>query len=366
MITIPVALSHNPYDIVIASGGLADLGRALVERGLRGKALIVSNPGIWRHHGPVVETSLIQAGLSVANLLIPAGERYKTPHTLQKIYDAALAAGLERQSLMIALGGGVVGDMTGFAAATWLRGIHVVQVPTTLLAMVDAAIGGKTGINHPQGKNLIGAFHQPCLVAIDPSVLATLPRAEFVAAMAEVIKYGVIHDPSLFELLEATPRLDAYRSLDPKVLMQILEISARCKATVVAQDEREGGRRAILNYGHTVGHALESITHYRHYRHGEAVGVGMVAAGEIAANLGWWSTELAARQRQLIAKAGLPVIIPPELDPVAIATYTHSDKKVAAGKVRFILPRALGQVEVTDSVTDADVIQAVKSCQVIA
>jgi 3-dehydroquinate synthase len=215
---IPVPLPSHPYDVVVAAGGLDHLGtwlaageRPLVPAGQ--KLLLVSNPGIFKHYGDRALAALTQAGYTVQTCLLPAGERYKTLGSIQKIYDAALGFYLERKSAMVALGGGVIGDMTGFAAATWLRGVAVVQVPTSLLAMVDAAIGGKTGVNHPQGKNLIGAFHQPRLVAIDPTVLKTLPPREFRAGMAEVIKYGVIWDRDLFEALEAAPRLDQYRHL---------------------------------------------------------------------------------------------------------------------------------------------------------
>jgi 3-dehydroquinate synthase len=252
----------------------------------------------------------------------------------------------------VALGGGVVGDMAGFAAATWLRGIPVVQVPTTLLAMVDAAIGGKTGVNHPGGKNLIGAFHQPSLVLIDPSSLATLPKREFRAGMAEVIKYGVIGDGALFAELEAAADLSSLAAVGPVLLRRVLERSASAKARVVAADEREGGLRAILNYGHTLGHVVETLSGYGTWLHGEAVALGMVAAGELAVEMGLWEAAEQDRQKAVIARAGLPLRWPP-LDVEAVLRTLKSDKKVREGRVRFVLPTGIGTVVIRDDVEAA-------------
>jgi 3-dehydroquinate synthase len=254
--------------------------------------------------------------------------------------------------------------MTGFAAATWLRGINFVQVPTTLLAMVDAAIGGKTGVNHPQGKNLIGAFHQPRLVLIDPQVLNTLPAREFRAGIAEVIKYGIIWDAQLFDQMEQSDRLDQLRYLSADLLQAILTRSCQAKANVVSKDEKEAGLRAILNYGHTIGHAVESLTGYRLVNHGEAVAIGMVAAGQLAVELQMWNQEDAARQNALIQKAGLPTQLPDGLDIEAIINALQTDKKVKAGKVRFVLPTQMGAVTVTDQVP-SDTIRQVLGQMVI-
>ncbi len=359
---IPVPLPDQPYNIAVGTGALDRLGALLTgsetPAKLGRKALLVSNPTIFRHYGDRALRSLQQAGFETRHLILPAGERYKTPATVLKIHDAALEMRLERRSLMVALGGGVIGDMTGFAAATWLRGIHVAQVPTTLLAMVDAAIGGKTGVNHPRGKNLIGAFHQPRLVLIDPEVLSTLPVREFRSGMAEVIKYGVIWSRELFEALDAAPRLDRQRGLDPALLTRILDESARAKAEVVSQDEKEGGLRAILNYGHTIGHAIESLTNYKLITHGEGVAIGMVAAGRIAVALGMWSAAECDRQDALIARCGLPTRIPAGVEVEAIIDALGLDKKVQAGKVRFILPESIGRVVITDQVPN-DVIRNV-------
>ena len=344
---IPVELPQQSYDLAIAPGGLSQLGHWLQPLQLGQKLLLVSNPMIFRRYGEQAVTALTEAGFDVATCLLPAGERYKTPATLQKIYDAALTHRLERSSTILALGGGIVGDMSGFAAATWLRGIAFVQVPTSLLAMVDAAIGGKTGINHPRGKNLIGAFHQPRLVLIDPEVLKTLPPREFRAGMAEVIKYGVIWDAELFEQLEESPRLDQQRYLSAELLQVILTRSCQTKAHVVSQDEKEAGLRAILNYGHTIGHAVESLTGYRLVNHGEAVAIGMVAAGQLAIALGLWPQEAADRQQRVIQAAGLPTQLPAQLaNPDAveqILAALQSDKKVLSGKVRFVLPTQIAQ-----------------------
>jgi 3-dehydroquinate synthase len=315
------------------------------------KALLVSNPMILKRYGEKAIASLETAGFQVAECIIPPGERYKTLNSIQKIYDIALQHYLERSSTIVALGGGVIGDMAGFAAATWLRGINFVQVPTSLLAMVDASIGGKTGVNHPQGKNLIGAFYQPRLVLIDPQVLETLPTREFRAGMAEVIKYGVIWDAELFERLEQTQRLDQQRYVDPELLQFILTRSCQAKSHVVSNDEKEAGLRAILNYGHTIGHAVESLTGYRLVNHGEAVAIGMVAAGQIAVELGLWEQSATERQRSLIQKTGLPTHLPIELDIEAIVASLQTDKKVKDGKVRFVLPTQIGAAIITDQAT---------------
>lgn len=355
---INVPLPQQSYEIAIAPGSLDQLGEHMSSLNLGKKVLVVSNPTIFKHYSERAIASLSSAGFEVTSCTLPPGERYKTLNTVQKIYDTALANRLERSSTMVALGGGVIGDMTGFAAATWLRGINFVQVPTTLLAMVDAAIGGKTGVNHPQGKNLIGAFHQPRLVLIDPAVLKTLPVREFRAGMAEVIKYGVIWDAELFTQMEAAKHLNQMRYIKPELIDSILTRSCQAKADVVSKDEKEAGLRAILNYGHTIGHAVESLTGYRVVNHGEAVGIGMVAAGQIAVELGMWKQEETERQNALITKAGLPTKLPDGVDIEAIIAALQTDKKVKDGKVRFILPTQIGVVTVTDQVS-ADTIRQV-------
>ena len=367
--TIRVELSANPYPIVIGAGALQQLGEQVRAAGIKAgtKVLVVTNPVVEQHYGATALSSLKAAGFEASSLVIEAGEDQKTPATVALIHDAAFERRLERGSLIVALGGGVVGDMAGFAAASWLRGIAVVQVPTTLLAMVDAAIGGKTGVNHPGGKNLIGAFHQPRLVLIDPATLATLPEREFRAGMAEVIKYGVIGDAELFADLEAAAGRDATAGLaslsavGPALLQPLLERSAAAKARVVAADEREGGLRAILNYGHTLGHVVEALCGYGTWLHGEAVAIGMVAAGELSLELGLWGASEQRRQRAVIAAAGLPQQWP-ALDPGAVLQCLQGDKKVRDGKVRFVLPTGLGSVQIRDDVTPEQVLAALQRC----
>ncbi len=360
--TITVSLAADPYPILIGDGLLGHLGSFLIERGFQSgtRVLVVTNPDVQGFHGAEALRSLAASGFAVRSLVLEAGEERKTPATVAAIHDAAFDHRLERGSLIVALGGGVVGDMAGFAAATWLRGIAVVQVPTTLLAMVDAAIGGKTGVNHPGGKNLIGAFHQPKLVLIDPRVLATLPEREFRAGMAEVIKYAVIGDGQLFEDLEQAAGRDpqgalaSREAIGPELLQRLLERSAAAKARVVAADEREGGLRAILNYGHTLGHAVENLSGYGTWLHGEAVGLGMLAAGDIAVAMGLWSQADQDRQRRLVAAAGLPMGWP-ALEPEAVLTSLQADKKVRQGKVRFVLPTGVGSVTIRDDIDPATI-----------
>ncbi len=349
--TITVPLPNSPYQVEISPGGLNKLGESLLPLKLGKKVLLVSSPEIFAHYGEIAVKSLQKANFEVIPHLIPAGESYKTLESISSLYDTALEHYLERSSTLLALGGGVIGDMTGFAAATWLRGINFIQVPTTLLAMVDASIGGKTGVNHPKGKNLIGSFYQPRLVLIDPLVLKTLPVREFRAGMAEVIKYGIIWDAELFERLEQATAIDDFATCSPELLQFILTRSCQAKVDVVSQDEKEAGIRAILNYGHTIGHAVESLTGYTLLNHGEAVAIGMIAAGRLASQLSLWSLAEEALQKLLIEKAGLPTAIPSQLNLKDILEALKSDKKVKAGKIRFILPKQIGEVIITDQVS---------------
>ena len=359
---ITVSLERNPYDVIIGRSMVSSIGAALAELSIRSgtKILVVSNPDVAGPYGESCLKGLKAAGFKPVLLEIDAGEERKNLHTLSLILDKAQQEGLERTSLMLALGGGVVGDMTGFAAACWLRGIGVVQVPTTLLSMVDASIGGKTGVNHPKGKNLIGAFHQPRLVVIDPLTLNTLPVREFRAGMAEVIKYGVIGDPELFQRLEQASDLSDPAAMDPTLLHDILVLSAEAKASVVADDEREGGRRAILNYGHTFGHVVETLTGYGTWLHGEAVAIGMAAVGRLAVQKGLWSEADQKRQVKLIEKAGLPVAWPALNQESALQTL-QGDKKVRHGQVRFVLPTRIGNVIISDEISKEDVTRCLDS-----
>jgi 3-dehydroquinate synthase len=345
MESIQVALAEHSYEISIATGNLERLGEKCQALNLGQKVMLVSNPTVFGLYGDRAIASLQQADFEVSYCELPDGEQFKTMKSIERIHDLCLEHGLERSSTLVALGGGVIGDMTGFAAATWLRGIGVVQVPTTLLAMVDSSIGGKTGVNHPKGKNLIGAFHQPRLVVTDPAVLATLPEREFRAGMAEVIKYAIIGDPELFDRLEQAPSLNQHE-LNPELLSTILTRSARAKAEIVSQDEHElTGLRATLNYGHTIGHAIESITKYVIFNHGEAVGLGMKAAGQLAVLLKLWSAADADRQDLVIDRAGLALELPIGINLQELIQTLKSDKKVKAGKGVFILPTKIGNTK---------------------
>ncbi len=357
-----VELGENSYAIQIGCGALELLGQEISKLGFKSGArvLVVSQQAVAQHYGQQLLSGLNREGFLTELMLLPSGEDQKNPDSISKIHNAAYQHQLERSSLIIALGGGVIGDMAGFAAATWLRGIAVVQVPTTLLAMVDASIGGKTGVNHPGGKNLIGAFHQPKLVLVDPNTLSTLPQREVRAGLAEVIKYGVIGDPVLFDALEQHAELGNIDEIGESLLLQILKRSAAAKARVVAADEREGNLRAILNYGHTLGHVVETLTSYEKYLHGEAVALGMLAAGELSLQLGLWPAADQQRQRQIIERCGLPLTTP-RFEAEEVRNCLLRDKKVIAGRVRFVLPTGIGAVEIRNDVTLDAAIEALAS-----
>ncbi|EKD07498.1 3-dehydroquinate synthase [Arthrospira platensis C1] len=347
------------YDISVAAGNLDRLGSLVSSLKLGKKALLVSNPEIFAHYGQRAIASMENAGFQVSSVVLPAGEQYKTLSTVQSIYNSALEHRLERSSTMIALGGGVIGDMTGFAAATWLRGINVVQVPTSLLAMVDASIGGKTGVNHPQGKNLDWRFSSTPFsgdrsAGFDDSTSTRISGG----------KYGVIWDKQLFERLEEADNLHSIDDLTGELLTEIIVRSCQSKADVVSKDEKESGLRAILNYGHTIGHAVESLTGYLELVHGEAVAIGMVAASQIAVKMQLWGNDGDRRQELLIKKAGLPIHLPQGLKIDEIIDILQTDKKVKDGQVRFILPREIGTVTISDRVpsqTIADVLATINN-----
>jgi len=267
---------------------------------------------------------------------------------------------LDRGSLIIALGGGVIGDVAGFAAAVYMRGIPYVQIPTTLQAQVDASVGGKTAINHPKGKNLIGAFHQPKLVVIDVDTLKTLPQRDIRAGLIEVIKMGVIRDEPLFERVERN--LEALLNLDDTTLIEVISQACVNKAEIVAKDEKESRLRMVLNYGHTFGHALEALTHYNRYRHGEAVSIGLNCAAQLAVNLGMFAETDFQRQRTLLKRAKLPIVFPNDLIPEALCDAMYLDKKTLGGKLRLILPTRIGDVVIRDDVDDQHVLQAISQC----
>ena len=344
---VHVDLGARSYPVVIGAGLLAEVGPRLAAAGYRGRCALVTSERVGALYREPVAASLGQAGFAPVAVEIPDGEEHKNLAWLAVLYDRLLDAGVERRSPLIALGGGVVGDLAGFAASTLLRGLPLVQVPTTLLAQVDAAIGGKTGINHALGKNLIGAFHQPRLVVIDVATLRTLPRREFVAGLAEVIKYGVIRDAELFATLEA--RLEALLGLEEAVLVPVVAACCRHKAAVVAADEREeGGERAVLNFGHTVGHALEVLTEYRRLLHGEAVAIGMVAAARVSQARGLCAAATVERLERLVRRAGLPTEMPDDITAPALALAMQTDKKTAAGRIRFVCVEAIGRTRLVE------------------
>ncbi len=353
---IKVSLTNNPYEIIIGNNSLECIGDELCKIGFKQglKVLVVSNKEVSDHYGNCIIKSLIKNKYNPKLLVLKAGEEQKNQSSIDLIHDAAYEGRLERGSLMIALGGGVIGDMTGFAAATWLRGIHVVQIPTTLLSMVDASIGGKTGINHSKGKNLIGAFHQPKLVLIDPKTLFTLPTREFRAGMAEIIKYGVISDLELFELLERQDNISDLLRIKEKLLIEVIKRSAKSKADIVVKDEKESGVRAFLNYGHTFGHVIENLCGYGKWLHGEAVAMGMVAVGQLAVQRGLWKEIDAKRQAKLIEKAGLPTKWP-VLEIEHVLSSLKGDKKVKNGKVSFVMPLKIGDVKLFNNISNKEI-----------
>jgi 3-dehydroquinate synthase len=341
MQSLSVNLGDRSYPIHVGDGILSQVGDFLQQLGLQRKVAVITNPTVAQLYLDTVHESLNDAGFDVLPVLVPDGEQHKDLRSLSVIYDRLIADRVDRQSCVLALGGGVVGDLAGFAAATLLRGLPYVQVPTTLLAQVDSSVGGKTGVNHQDGKNLIGAFYQPRLVVIDVAVIQSLPRREFIAGLAEVIKYGIIDDPALFRLLEE--KIAKLMTLDRGLLTQVIATSCAIKAKVVEKDERENDYRAVLNFGHTIGHALEAATHYEKYLHGEAVGIGMAQAAVISVQQGFCDQRSLERIRKLIEKAGLPLEIPRDVSMQALVQGMEVDKKSAGGKIKFVMCTGIGK-----------------------
>ncbi|MGE3508511.1 MAG: 3-dehydroquinate synthase [Vicinamibacterales bacterium] len=351
---VPVQINVNTpsrtYPITIGERTLDQLPRLLDDAGVPARRFVVSNSLVWRLHGQ----RLASAGLTEA-ILVPDGERFKNVQSVGRVYDALIKANADRGSTLITFGGGVLGDLAGFAAASYLRGIPLVHIPTTLLAQVDSSIGGKVGVNHPMGKNLIGAFHQPHAVIIDLAVLETLPRREFRAGLYEVIKYGVTSSASLFDRI-VRDRAAIFKK-QPDVLLPIVSESCRIKGEVVAADEKESGLRRILNFGHTAGHALEAVTKYRRYRHGEAVAYGMLVAAELAVRRG----ALGPADRQALADLITALGPLPPMGDVAVAQLIDAmkhDKKMVAGRLHFVLPTAIGATAIVNDVTEKEMRKA--------
>jgi 3-dehydroquinate synthase len=352
-VRIAVNTGSGASSVVIGEGVLEQLPALLDEAGVGTRRFIVSSPTVWKYHGDAVQRAAGTANV----ILIPDGERFKHLQTAARIYEGLIRGEADRGSAVVAVGGGVVGDVAGFAAATFLRGVALVHVPTTLLAQVDSSIGGKVGVNHQLGKNLIGAFHQPAIVVTDPLLLRTLPRREFRSGLYEVVKYGMIASRGLFDRLVRDTK--GIFNRDPPALLPVIAESCRIKAEVVSADERESGLRRILNFGHTVGHALEAVTKYRRFRHGEAIAFGMLAAADLAVARG----ALADRERQalagLIAKLGpLPAIA--DLPIAQILEVIRRDKKVVNGRLHFVLCIDIGATVVVDDVTELELTETLK------
>ncbi len=356
--TVRVGLDERAYDVRIGTGMIARLGELMGTLDTFSRVVVVTNATVRELYGAALLDALESgpaAGVPKTVVEIGDGEQHKTVATLEAVYDGLLDVGADRKSVVVALGGGVVGDVSGFAAATVLRGIRLVMVPTTLLAQVDSSVGGKTGVNRPQGKNLVGAFHQPVLVAADTDVFATLPEREYRAGLAEVVKYGVILDEELLTLLET--RAEAVARRDADVLTEIVARSVELKAWVVERDEREGDLRRILNFGHTVGHAIEQATGYRSYLHGEAVAMGMGAAMRISERLGACTTADVERIERLLVQLGLGASVPADIGTEALISAISSDKKVEQESVHFIVAEGLGRCR-QQRLTPAEIVAA--------
>ena len=339
---MPIVLGDRSYEILVGSGLLAD---AASWQGLprAAEAVIVSNPVVFSHHGAALQHALQPLYRQVHAIELPDGEMHKDWASLDLIFDRLLEFGCDRRTTLYALGGGVVGDITGFAAACYMRGVPFVQVPTTLLAQVDSSVGGKTAINHPRGKNMIGAFYQPLRVVCDLDTLRTLPDRELRSGLAEVIKYGPIADAEFLVWIEA--HLDAMLTRDPAALAHAVRRCCEIKAAVVGQDEREGGLRAILNFGHTFGHAIETGLGYGAWLHGEAVACGMVMAADLSTRLGLMPADFTGRLRELCIRAGLPVQAP-DLGAERWLELMRGDKKAEGGELRFVVIESLGRAAV--------------------
>lgn len=357
---VKIKLGDNAYTVYIGNENLPELGQRLVEKGLTHKNVVITNPTVNHHYATIVKSSLQDAGLATKIIEVPDGEEYKSYETANKLYDELIEHKMDRTSTVISLGGGVIGDLSGFVAATYMRGIPFVQIPTTLLAQVDASVGGKVAINHPKGKNMIGAFYQPKFVLIDIGMLDTLPMRDVRSGMAELIKHGMIMDLPLFEELES--KVDLVVDMDKKLMIDLVAQSCRDKGKIVQEDEREAGIRAILNYGHTFAHAIEALTDYKTYRHGEAVSIGMACAGRLSVNIGFLDRSAHERQIKLLTAIGLPTKFP-ELDPQDVLRSMYRDKKVSGGRLRLVLQKSIGEVVITDEVDDEQVIEAIMQCQ---
>jgi 3-dehydroquinate synthase len=346
MRTVTVQLGARSYPILIGAD-LLQAGEQLAERVPQRDVLLVTNTVVGPLYAQTVKRAL--SGRRIVEAVVPDGEPYKTLASASALFDVLIANRLGRDAVVLALGGGVVGDLAGFVAACYQRGVALVQLPTTLLAQVDSSVGGKTAVDHPGGKNLIGAFHQPQAVIADTAVLGTLPERELAAGLAEVIKYGLIRDAAFFDWIEQ--HIDALRTGDPAALAHAIQRCCEIKAEIVSRDEREQGERALLNLGHTFGHAIETASGYGEWLHGEAVGTGMLIAADMSERLGQLPASAVARVRTLLARAGLPVQAP-RLGAARVLEYMRSDKKVHSGRLRLVLLGAVGRAMVSADYPD--------------
>ena len=349
---VTVGLGARSYPIRIARGLIAHIGGDLASREIGRRYCVISDDQVADLYGEPLMRSLSAGGLDAEMITFPHGEAAKELATISSLARQLAQKGFDRGDALVALGGGVTGDITGFLASVYMRGIPFVQVPTSLLAQVDSSVGGKTGVDIPEGKNLIGTFYQPKAVYIDPDVLATLPGQELLGGLGEVIKYGIIRDREFFDFLADNRR--EILSLEDKALLPLLARCCEIKAQVVAEDEREGGLRRILNFGHTIGHAVEAASNFT-LIHGLAISIGMRAAADLAVLAGYCAPEDARAVRRLLQDFGLPVAIPSDLDRQAIRRFLLTDKKTVAGRIFFVLPEEIGRVVVTDKVAPADI-----------
>jgi 3-dehydroquinate synthase len=349
-----IDLGERSYDIFLGPGLLERIGELLSQILQPSRIVLVTHPSLFQLYGEKVVAGFKNQGWTTNIIEVPEGETSKSLHQADIFYNQLLDFNCDRKSVLVALGGGVIGDLTGFIAATYQRGIPFVQVPTTLLSQVDSSVGGKTAVNHPKGKNMIGAFYQPRMVIADLDTLQTLPQNEFRAGLAEVIKYGVISDASLFDYLENN--VEKILKLDHECLAHIIKTSCVIKAEVVEKDERESHYRMILNFGHTLGHAIEALTGYSKFIHGEAVAIGMVYAAKLSQQLGKCQSVVSSRLSKLVNKFGLPSQWP-DLDSSAVIECLYHDKKTMNHKIKFILIKDIGRVEIVEDMPETDILK---------
>jgi len=355
---IRIDLGERSYDILVGKNILVQVGDLLSHLVKSNSAIIVTHPSINKLYGNTIRTSLEGKGIKALTLEVPEGESCKSIQQAEKLYDQLIENHCGRGTPLIALGGGVIGDLTGFVAATFLRGVPYIQIPTTLLSQVDSSVGGKTAVNHKLGKNLIGAFYQPKMVVIDLDTLKTLPEDEFRAGLAEIIKYGIIEDADLFAFLEKN--VENILQLDGESLLHIIETSCAIKAKVVEKDERESRYRMVLNYGHTIGHAIEALTSYTRFKHGEAVAIGMIYAAKLSREMGQCSDDVIQRIYSLIEKFGFDTKLP-DFTPRQYIESMYLDKKAMDKKIRFITVNDFGKVEIVDAVSEQALVKALQS-----